>query len=71
MLKKKYIRDGEGRIIGSVTNGFKGAFDTLVRDEHEHITGWSSETFRTTRDGGGGLVSRNTADPGLLLKRHK
>jgi len=70
MLKKKYIRDGEGKIIGSVTNGFKGAFDSLVRDEHEQISGWSSNKFHTTRDGRGGLVSRNTADPGLLLKRH-
>jgi hypothetical protein len=71
MLKKKYVRDGEGRISGSVTSGFQGPFETLVRDEHERITGWTSEKFHTTRDQHGRLVSRNTADAGLLLKRNK
>jgi len=69
MLKKQYIRDGKRRIIGSVTTGFRGAFETLVRDEHERTVGWTSEKFHTTRDEHGRLVSLNTADPGLLLKR--
>ncbi len=71
MLKKEYIRDGKRRIIGSVTNGFQGAFETLVRDESERVLGWTSRKFHTTRDGRGALVSLNTPDAGLLLKRHR
>lgn len=71
MLTKKYVRDGQNRIIGSVTTGYEGSFDTLVRDEHEHIVGRTSERFGTTRDEHGGLVSNNTADPGLLINPKK
>ena len=71
MLKKEYIRDGEHRIIGSVTSGYVGAFDTIVKDEHEQIVGRTSERFGTTRDEKGGLVSSNSADPGLLINRKK
>jgi len=68
-LKKEFIRDGQRRIIGSTTTGYVGAFDTIVRDEHDHILGWSSEKFHTTRDNHGHLVSINSADPGLLIER--
>ena len=71
MLKKEYVRDAEHRIIGSVTTGYAGSFDAIVRDEHEQITGRTSERFHTTRDERGGLVSTNTADPGLLINRKK
>lgn len=71
MLTKSYVRDGKNRIIGSVTTGFEGSFDSVVRDEHEHVIGRTSERFETTRDGHGSLVSANTADPGLLLNRKK
>jgi hypothetical protein len=71
MLKKEYIRDGKNRVIGSVTTGYEGAFDSIVRDEHEQIVGRSSERFHTTRDGHDGLVSINSADPGLLIKPKK
>jgi hypothetical protein len=69
-LIKTYVRDGQRRIIGSVTTGFTGAFDTIVRDESGHYLGRTSERFGTTRDEQGNLVSSNTADPGLLIK-HK
>jgi hypothetical protein len=68
-LKREYIRDGNRRIIGSTTTGFTGAFDTIVRDESGHCLGRTSERFGTTRDEHGNLVSINTADPGLLVKR--
>jgi len=71
MLKKTYVRDGKNRLIGSVTTGFEGSFEGLVRDEDEHIIGRTSERFGTTRDGNGRLISVNTADPGLLLNRKK
>ena len=71
MLKKQYVRDAEHRIIGSITSGYAGSFDSIVRDEHEQITGRTSERFGTTRDENGGLVSTNTADPGLLIHREK
>jgi len=70
-LKKEFIRNGHRRIIGSVTTGYKGSFETLVRDEHEHIIGRTSENFGTTRDEHGKLVSINTADAGLLIGKHK
>ena len=70
-LKKEFIRDGQRRIIGSVTTGYTGSFDTLARDEHEHIAGRTSERFSTTRDEHGKLVSINTADAGLLIGKHK
>lgn len=71
MLKKTYIRDGKNRVIGSVTTGFEGSFEALVRDEHDNVIGRTSERFGTTRDGNGRLISVNTADPGLLLNRKK
>jgi hypothetical protein len=70
-LEKRYIRDGQRRVIGSVTTGYVGSFDTIARDEHEQIVGRTSERFGTTRDENGGLVSTNTADPGLLIGRKK
>jgi YD repeat-containing protein len=70
-LKKEFIRDGKRRIIGSATTGYTGSFDTLVRDQDEHIIGRTSESFSTTRDEHGRLVSINTADAGLLIGRGK
>ena len=69
-LEKRYVRDGKNRIIGSVTSGFADE-STVVKDEHEHIVGRTSEKFHTTRDEHGGLVSANSADPGLLIKPKK
>lgn len=69
MLKKTYVRDGKNRVIGSVTTGFEGSFEALVRDEHDNIIGRTSERFGTTRDGQGNLISTNTADPGLVFNR--
>lgn len=68
-LTKTYVRDGNRKIIGSVTTGFTGASDTVVRDESGHFLGRTSEHYGTTRDEHGNLVSINTADPGLLIKR--
>ena len=71
MLKKEYVRDGKNRIIGSVTSGFVGSYEAIVKDEHEQIVGRTSQRFGTTRDEHGGLVSINSADPGLLINRTK
>jgi hypothetical protein len=71
MLKKEYVRDGKNKIIGSVTSGFVGSYETLVKDAHEQVVGTTSERFHTTRDEHGGLVSINSADPGLLINRKK
>jgi len=70
-LKREFIRDGKRQIIGSVTTGYVGSFETIVRDEQNDITGSTSERFNTTRDEYGSLVSINTADPGLLIGRKK
>ena len=69
-LKKEFIRDANRKIIGSTTTGYVGSFDTLVRDEHEHIIGRTSESFATTRDERGNLVSITDADAGLLIGNH-
>ncbi len=68
MLKKTYIKN-QGRILGSITEGFQGSFEFVVRDENDAVLGRCSEQFATTRDQRGALVSTNSADPGLLMKR--
>ena len=71
MLKKDFIRDGNRKIIGSVTTGYSGGTSDVVRDEHDRITGRTSDLFQTTRDGSDKLVSSNSSDPGLLIWRKK
>jgi hypothetical protein len=68
MLKKDYVRDGNRRIIGSVTTGYSDT-STTVRDDQNQIAGRTNERFHTTRDAHGGLVSINSADPGLLIRK--
>ena len=70
MLKKNYVRDGNLRIIASVTTGFSDS-TAVVRDEGNRITGRTNERFHTTRDAHGTLVSINSSDPGLLIRRKK
>jgi hypothetical protein len=70
MLKKDYVRDGNRRIIASVTTGFWDS-TAVVRDEGHHITGRTNERFHTTRDAHGALVSINSSDRGLLIRRKK
>jgi hypothetical protein len=41
-LDKEFIRDGKRRIIGSVTTGFVGSFETIVRDDQNNIAGSTS-----------------------------
>jgi len=46
-----------------------------VRDDHEQIAGANAartnERFNTVRDAHGNLVSINSSDPGLLIRRKK
>ena len=70
MLKKDYVRDGNRKIVGSVTTGFTDT-SAIVRDDNNRICGRTNERFRTTRDGRGNLVSVNSSDPGLLIGRKK
>jgi len=69
MLKKDFIRDGSRKIIGSVTTGYSGGTSTVVRDERNNISGRTSERFNTTRDNSSKLISSNSADPGLLIRK--
>jgi hypothetical protein len=69
-LKKDFVRDGNRKIIGSVTSGFSDTRAT-VRDEDNRIAGRTSERFHTTRDERGNLISANTPEPGLLIGRKK
>jgi hypothetical protein len=69
-LNKTYVRDGNRRIIASVTSGF---FDEteIVRDGENQVIGKVNHRFENTRDARGNLVSVDTADPGLLIGRRK
>ncbi len=69
-LSKEYVRDGNRRIIGSVTTGFSDT-TAVVRDAENRIAGRTNNRFETTRDAHGGLVSINSADAGLLINRKK
>jgi len=68
MLKKTYLRDGKNRLIGSVTSGYSDTSE-VIRDEHEQILGRTSERFKTVRDVHGTLMSINSSDPGLLIRK--
>ena len=70
MLRKRYIRDGRNRLIGSITTGYDDT-SSVVRDEHDQILGRTSDRFHTTRDNTGNLLSINSSDPGLLIGRKK
>lgn len=67
MLKTEYIRDGQNQIIGTVTSGLPNG-DIVVRDRDGKILGHANTVFNNTRDADGRLVSRNTADVGLLFR---
>lgn len=69
MLKKQYVRDGNRRIIGSVTSDYSDT-SSLVRDAKNGIAR-TNRRFQTTRDKAGSLVSVNSPDPGLLISRKK
>ena len=71
MLEKKYVRDGNRKIIGSITSGYSGGTSDVVRDDRNGITGRTSDRFQTTRDSNGRLVSINTSDPGLVINGKK
>jgi hypothetical protein len=70
MLKKYFIRDGNRRIIGSVTTEYSDS-SSMVRDQRNQITGRTNERFNTVRDAHGNLVATNSADPGLLIGRKR
>jgi hypothetical protein len=70
MLKKDYVRDGNRKIIASITTGFTDS-SAVVRDEGNRVSGRTSKRFHTTRDEHGNLVSINSSDPGLLIGRKK
>jgi hypothetical protein len=69
-LQKKYVRGGHNEIIGSITEGFSDE-SKIVRDEDGEIIGRTSERFGNTRDSHGSLISTNTSDGGLLIRRKK
>jgi hypothetical protein len=68
MLKKDFISDGSRKIIGSVTTGYSDT-SSIVRNERNQIMGRTNDRFRTARDSRGKLVSINSADPGLLIRK--
>ena len=70
MLKKDYVRDGNRKIIGSVTTGYSDT-SSVVRGDRNEITGRTNDRFQTTRDGHGKLISINSSDPGLIIGRKK
>jgi hypothetical protein len=67
-LRKEYVRDGDRRVVGTITEGFSDQ-SSIVRDSEGRITGRTSDRYENTRDRDGGLVSTNTSDPGLLIRK--
>jgi hypothetical protein len=67
MLKKSVIRDGQNRVVGSMTSGY-AAGSSIVRDAGGRLLGKTSEKFHNTRDAAGKLASINTPDAGLLFE---
>jgi len=68
LLKVNFARDGKNQIVGSATSGFASG-DTVARDRGGKIIGHSNDRLNNTRDGNGQLVSRNSAQVGLLFHR--
>jgi hypothetical protein len=68
-LEKKYVRDFDHKIVGNVTTGFDNRHGSVVRDNSGHVLGRTSTRFNETRDANGHVVSSNTADPGLLIRK--
>ena len=69
-LTKTYVRDGNRKIIASVTSGFSDETE-IVRDGENCVVGRVNHRFENTRDTHGNLVSVDTADPGLLIGTRK
>ena len=69
-LTKTYVRDGNRKIIASITSGFSDDTE-IVRDADNRILGKVNHHFGNTRDARGNLVSVDTADPGLLIGGRK
>jgi len=67
-LKRKFIRDGRNRLIGSVTSGYRDGTE-IVRDAEGKLLGKTNRKFSNTRDARGRLVSIETPDAGLLFGR--
>ncbi len=70
MLKKTYVRNGDGsKLLASITSGFSNDVK-VVRDLHDNLLGTTNGLHQITRRGiSGSLVSNNSADPGLLIPK--
>lgn len=68
MLTKRFVRDGSRKIVGSVTTGYSDT-SSVVRDDRNEITGKTNERFGATRDSHDNLVSTNSSDSGLLIRK--
>jgi hypothetical protein len=68
-LEKKYIRDFNHRVTGTVTSGFDNGHGSVVRDNSGQVLGRTSTRYNQTRDNSGRIISSNTADAGLLIRK--
>jgi hypothetical protein len=66
-MKVYTLLDGQNRIGG--TNTTNSNEDTVARYRSGNILGRSSQTFNNTRGPNDRLVSNNTADARLLLRK--
>jgi hypothetical protein len=69
MLTKTWIKDANGKIVGSETSGFNLGRDTVVHGADGEYLGRTSQQFDTKRDSSGKVAAKNAADTGLLLGR--
>jgi hypothetical protein len=66
-MKVSTVRDGQGRILGNTTQYSNG--NTVARNRGGSILGRSSQTFGNTRGPNDRLVSNNTADSRLFVRK--
>ena len=68
MVKTEYIGDGKNQIKANITTGLATA-DAVVREGSGRILDHSNSVFNNTRDSQGRLMSRDSDDSGLLLRK--
>ena len=69
-LQKRFVRDGQNRVVASVTSGFSDDSE-VVRNEDNEVVGRACHRYGVTRNLDNTFVSLNTADPALLIKTPK
>jgi len=69
-LIKRFVRNGERKTVGSVTEGFADGV-AVVRDKNNRYLGRTPRSSKQPAMNTGSWSRPNTSDPGLLINRNK